>query len=115
MVNSFLLHYIRQQTFLSTVTHFIIANHISLANVQTNYCSNNLLILDVKQLNKIIDFKSTVLWEGLGKIKMDYGMSRVKKQLSGKRFNTTNDTVMGKKPLNDNLQQGCGQLRLRNI
>ena len=33
---------------------FIIAYHISLANVQTNYCNNNLLILDVKQLNKVM-------------------------------------------------------------
>ena len=50
----------------SIVTHFIIAYRISLVNVQTNYCYNNLLILDVKQLNKImklyyfyIYFKST--------------------------------------------------------
>ena len=28
--------------------------HISLANVQTNYCNNNLLILDVKELNKVM-------------------------------------------------------------
>ena len=35
------------------VTHFIIAYDISLVNVQTNYCNNNLFILDVKQLNQI--------------------------------------------------------------
>ena len=33
---------------------FIIAYPIFLVNVQTNYCNNNLLILDVKQLKKII-------------------------------------------------------------
>ena len=44
----------RQQTFFSIVTHSIIAYHISLANFPTNYCNNNLLILDVKQLNKIM-------------------------------------------------------------
>ena len=36
-------------TFFSLVTHFILAYSISLVNVQTNYCNNNLLILDVKQ------------------------------------------------------------------
>ena len=57
--------------------------------VQANYCNNNLLILDVKRLNKIMKLyyfhllKSSV--GGQGKIKMYYGMSRVKKQLSGKR------------------------------
>ena len=51
-------------------------------------CNNNLLILDVKQLNKIMKlyyfhtFKA--LWNDQGKIKMYYGMSSVKKQLSGK-------------------------------
>ena len=66
--------------------HFIIAYHISLVNVQTNYCSNDLLILDVKQLNKTMKlsyfYTLKALWDGQGKI---YGMSRVKKQLSGKR------------------------------
>ena len=56
--------------------------------VQTNYCNNNLLILDEKQLNKIIKLyyfhTLKALREGQGKIKMYYGMSRVKKQLSGK-------------------------------
>ena len=33
---------------------FIIAYYISLVEVQTNYCNNNLLILDVKQINKIM-------------------------------------------------------------
>ena len=71
------------------MTHFITAYHISLMNVQTNYCHNNLLILDVKQLNKIMKFyyfySLKALWDGQGKTEMYYGMSRVKKQLSGKR------------------------------
>ena len=57
-------------------------------NVQTNYSNNNLLILYVKQLNKIIKlyyfYTLKALWDGQGKIKMYYGISRVKKQLSGK-------------------------------
>ena len=76
-------------TFFSVVTHFIIAYHIYLVNVETNYCNNNLLVLDVKQLNKIVKFyyfyTLKALWHGQGKIKMYYGMSRVKKQLPGKR------------------------------
>ena len=56
-------------------------------NVQTNYCNNNLLILDVKELNKIMKFYYfyilKALWAEQGKIEMYYGMSRVKKQLSG--------------------------------
>ena len=61
-------------------------NRISLVSVQTNYCNNNLLILDVKQLNKIIKlYYLKALWDDLGKIKMLYGMSRVKKHLPGKR------------------------------
>ena len=58
-------------------------------NVQTNYCNNNLLILNVKQLNKIMKlyyfYTLKALWDGQGKIKMHYGMSRVKNQLLGKR------------------------------
>ena len=58
-------------------------------NVETNYSNNNLLILDVKQLNKVMKFyyfyTLKALWDGQGKIKMYYGMSRVKKQLLGKR------------------------------
>ena len=72
-----------------TVTRFIIAYHISLVKVQTNYCNKNPLILGVKQLNKIVKcyyfHTLKALWDGQGKIKMYYGMSRVKKQLSGKR------------------------------
>ena len=65
---------------------FIIAYHIFLMNVQTNSCNNNLLILDVKQLNKIMKlYYLKALWDGQGKIKTYYGMSRVKKQLSEKR------------------------------
>ena len=70
--------------------HFIIAYLISLVNVQTNYCNSNLLILDVKQLNIIMKlyyfYTLKALWYDQGKIKMYYGMSRVKKELSGKRF-----------------------------
>ena len=71
------------------MTLFIIAYHVSLVNVQTNYFHNNLLILDVKQLNKTMRFyyfyNLKALCNGQGKIKMYYGMFRVKKQLSGKR------------------------------
>ena len=59
------------------MTNFIIAYHISLVKVQTNYCNNNLLILDVKQLNKIMKFyyfhSLKALWADQGKIKMYYG------------------------------------------
>ena len=71
------------------MTHFIIAYHISLVKVQTNYCNNNPLTLDVKQLNKTIKLyyfhTLKALWDGQGKIKTYFGISRVKKQLSGKR------------------------------
>ena len=71
------------------MTHFIIPYHISLVNVQTNYCKNNLLILDVQQLNKIMKlyyvYTLKALWDCQGKNKMYYGVSRVKKQLSGNR------------------------------
>ena len=71
------------------MTHYIIAYHISLVNVQTNYCNETLLILDVKQLNKSMKpyyvYTLKALWDGQGKIKIYYGIPRVKKQLSGKR------------------------------
>ena len=58
-------------------------------NVETNYCNDNLSIFDVKQLNKIMKlynfYNLKALWDGQGKIKMYYGMSSLKKQLSGKR------------------------------
>ena len=45
--------------------------------------------MDLKQLNKIMKFyyfyNLKAMWDGQGKIKMYYGMSRAKKQLSGKR------------------------------
>ena len=48
------------------------------------------MILDVKQLNKIMKlyyfYTLKALWDGQGKIKMYYEMSRVKKHLSGKRL-----------------------------
>ena len=71
------------------MTHLIIAYHISLVNVTTNYCNNNIFVLDVKQLNKStkLYYFNTLkaLRDSQGKIKMHYGMPRVKKQLSGKR------------------------------
>ena len=71
------------------MTHFIITYHISLVNVLTSYCNNNLLLLDVKQLNKIMKlycfYTLKALWDGQGKIEMYYGVPRVKRQLSGKR------------------------------
>ena len=79
-----------QQTFFSIVTYFITTYHISIVKVQANYSNNDLLILDTKQLNKIMKLyyfhTLKVLWDGHGKIKVYYGMYRVKKQLSGKRF-----------------------------
>ena len=68
---------------------FKIAYHISLVKDQTNYCKNSQLVLDVKQLNKIMKlyYFHTIkaLRYGQDKIKMYYGTSWVKKQLSGKR------------------------------
>ena len=56
------------------MTHFIIAYNISQVKVQDNYCNNNLLILDVKQLNKIIKryyfYTLKALWDDQGKLKM---------------------------------------------
>ena len=64
------------------MTHFIIAYHISLVSVQTNYCNNNY----VNQLNKIMKlYYLKALLVSQDKIKIYYGMSRVKKQPSGKR------------------------------
>ena len=44
---------------------------------QANYCNNNPLILDVKQVNKIMKLyyfhTIKILWDGQGKIKMCYG------------------------------------------
>ena len=66
------------------MAHFIIVYQISLVKIQDNYRNNNLLILDVRQLNKIIKLYYLhilkALWDGQGKIKMYYGMSGVKKQ-----------------------------------
>ena len=60
----------------------MITYHISVVNVETNYYNNNLLILGVKQLNKIMKlyyfYTLKALWDGQGKIKMYHGMSRVK-------------------------------------
>ena len=81
--------YNSEYTFFSIVTHFIIAYHISLVNVHTNYCDNSLLIFDIKQLSKIIKlyyfYTLKALCDGQGEIKMYYGMFRVKKYLMGKR------------------------------
>ena len=71
-----------EYTFFSIVTHFIIAYHTSLVKVHSNYCNNNILILDVEQLNKIMKLyyfhTLNVLWDGQGKIEMYYRMCRVK-------------------------------------
>ena len=60
---------------------FITTYHISPVNFQTNYCNNNLLILDVKQLKKNHKTLSLSYLKAVrdvqGKIKMYYGMSRV--------------------------------------
>ena len=70
-----------------TLTHFITTYHISLVKVQTNYCNNNLLILDVKQLNKINIFFIIKKKALLARVKLRCIMGcRVKKQLSGKRY-----------------------------
>ena len=70
--------------------------------VQTNYCNNILLILDVKQLNKIMKlyfYTLKALWDGQGKIKMHYGMSRVKKQSTEARSNTFQSCTISCSPL----------------
>ena len=54
-----------------------------MTNYIPHFSNNNLLILDVKQLNKIMEFYYLkALWDVQGKIKMHYGKSTVKKQLS---------------------------------
>ena len=70
------------------MTHFIIAYHISLVKVQTNYCNNDLLILDLKhKIMKLYYFHALkALLDSQGKIKLYYGMLRLKKQLSRKRY-----------------------------
>ena len=60
---------------------FIITYHISQVNVQINYCNNNILNFDVKQLKimKLCYFYTLkALWYGQAKIKMYYGMSKIK-------------------------------------
>ena len=53
--------------------------------------------MDVKQLNKVMKlyyfhtFKTT--WDGQGKIKMYYGMSKVKKQLTEKTSIIVNEIM----------------------
>ena len=77
------------------MAHFIIEFHISLVKAQTNYFNNNLLTLDVKLLIKIMKlYYLKALIDGQGKIKIYYGMSRVKKHPSGKR----SIMVLGKLP-----------------
>ena len=69
--------------FFSIVTHSITVYHTSPVNVQSSYCNNYLLILDIKQLNKIMKFyyfyTLKALWDGQGKIKIYYRISKVKK------------------------------------
>ena len=77
------------------MAHFIIEFRISLVKAQTNYFNSNLLTLDVKLLIKIMKLcYLKALIDGQGKIKIYYGMSRVKKHPSGKRF----IMVLGKLP-----------------
>ena len=44
-----------------TSAHFIFAYHIFLVNDQTNYCDNNLLSLNVKQLNTVMELYYFIL------------------------------------------------------
>ena len=50
------------------VAHFIITYHIFLVKVQINYYNINLLVLDVKQLNKFMNryhfCTLKALWDG---------------------------------------------------
>ena len=73
------------------MTHFIIVSHVPLVNVQTNYCNDDILILDVKQLNKIIKlyyfYTLKALLDGQGKIKMYYLLSREKDLFAFVAFN----------------------------
>ena len=70
------------------MTHFIIVYHISLVKVQANYCNNNLLILDVKQLNKIIKlyYFHTLkeLWMAWVKLRCVIGCPGLKSSYRGK-------------------------------
>ena len=70
------------------VTHFIIAYHVPLVNVQTNYCNNNLLILDVKQLNGNMKpyyfYTLKALWDGQDKIRYIMGCLESKSSYWGK-------------------------------
>ena len=74
--------------FLDSDSFYNCIPHFSSERSNYNYCNNNLLILDVKQLSKIMKlycyYTLKELWDGQGKIKMYYGMCRVKKRLSGK-------------------------------
>ena len=60
--------------------------------------------MNVEQLNQIIKlyyfYTLKALWDGQGKIKMYYGKSRIKKQLSGKRsiLSTSNKEKIIKTP-----------------
>ena len=102
--------------------------------IQDNYCNNSQLILDVKQLNKTIKLyyfhTLKTLWDGQGKIKMYYGMPKVKKQLSRKRAITkvcVSGVAVNNKMSNSHLESistkisemcdgsSCGFINNRNI
>ena len=70
------------------MTHFTTAYHISPVNVQTNYCNNYLLILDVIQLNKImkIYYFHTLKFCGMARVKLRCIMGCLE-LVSGKRPN----------------------------
>ena len=75
--------------FLGSDSFYNYIRHTCSERSKTNYCNINLLILDEKQSNKIMKpyyfYTLKGLWDDQGGIKMYYGISRIKKQLSGKR------------------------------
>ena len=71
--------FLDSDSFHNCIPHF--------SSERSNYCNNNLLIVDLKQLYRIMKiYYLTALWDSQGKINLRYGMSRVKKQLSGKWY-----------------------------
>ena len=65
------------------------AYHISLVNIQTNYCNDNQLILDLKQGNKIMKlyyfYTLKALWNSQGKINMYYFLTNGIKRLQSSK------------------------------
>ena len=77
--------FLDSDSFYNCIRHF--------SSERSNFGCKMDVILDVKQLNKIMKlyyfYTLKALWNVQGKIKMYYGMSRVKKQLARKRSNRT--------------------------